>query len=344
MWSWPEKILRDLLHLAPSPPGRGALAVRAGLAVGVPLLLLVAAGRLEWGLYAVFGAFTAVYGGAAAYPGRWRHQTFVATLLVVASVSGAVVGLSDERGWWAVGAAALWGVLAAHLSDEQRWVPPGPLFLVFAVGGCAARPTSPSDVVAALGVAGGAALWAIAMGAAEERYARLERTPEHGRSSFPIKPERRRMHLIRVAVVVVAAGSLATLSGIGHPYWAMIAAVAPISVPRLRAQAARGVQRAVGTLLGVVVAGALLLLELPALAIVLTAIGLQIATELTVTRNYALAMLFITPLALLMGYAAHPQPVLGLVGARFFETVLGVTIGLLAAWVTRERQTPPQVA
>ncbi|MDT9591455.1 FUSC family protein [Nocardioides zeae] len=333
-------ILGDVATFHPSP-ARRAVALRAAAAVGVPLATLAALGRPEWGLYAVFGAFAAIYGGSVAHRTRWRHQGFVGLLLAGATVSGAAVGVLDARAWPAVAVAAAWGVVAAHFSDRQRWLPPGPLFLVFAAGACAARPTQAYEVAAAAAVALGTTAWALLLGALEERRAAVDREPHHGRSTFPLHPERHRMHLVRVAAVVVVAGGTATLLSIPHPYWAMVAAVAPISVPRLRAQVARGVQRSAGTVVGVLLAAALLALDLPVWGVVLAATVLQSAAELTVTRNYAVAMVFITPLALLMGHLGHPEPVGAMVVGRLVETLLGVAVGIGAAWLTRHRPPAP---
>ena len=45
-------------------------------------------------------------------------------------------------------------------------------------------------------------------------------------------------------------------------------------------------------------------------------------------RNYAFALLFITPLALLMVQLAHPQPVGPTLEARVLETAIGVVVGI----------------
>jgi uncharacterized membrane protein YccC len=55
---------------------------------------------------------------------------------------------------------------------------------------------------------------------------------------------------------------------------------------------------------------------------------MQFLTELFVLRHYSLALLFITPLALLMVQLGHPQPVGPLLQARVVETAVGVTVGL----------------
>lgn len=68
-------------------------------------------------------------------------------------------------------------------------------------------------------------------------------------------------------------------------------------------QLVRAGHRIVGTLVGLVTSAGLLVLGLGAVATVLVVAVLQIVTELLVGRNYGLALVFITPMALLMGTA-----------------------------------------
>ena len=82
----------------------------------------------------------------------------------------------------------------------------------------------------------------------------------------------RRVQLRRVAryaIGVLLAGSIAAALGIGHPYWAMVSAVVPISAGAFAAGLARGTQRILGTTLGVLLAAGVLLLDPSALVIVL---------------------------------------------------------------------------
>lgn len=59
-------------------------------------------------------------------------------------------------------------------------------------------------------------------------------------------------------------------------------------------------------------------------------------------RNYSAALLFITPLALLMTQLGHPQPAAELLTSRAVETVIGVIVGMLVVLIgfRRERKNP----
>ncbi|WP_036329259.1 FUSC family protein, partial [Microbacterium sp. B19] len=69
-------------------------------------------------------------------------------------------------------------------------------------------------------------------------------------------------------------------------------------------------------------------------AVLLAAVVMQVGAELFVGRNYGIAMVFITPLALLMISLASPATPDMLLRDRVLETVIGVAVGTLVAIVS----------
>src|SRR5699024_6649231 len=132
----------------------------------------------------------------------------------------------------------------------------------------------------------------------------------------------------RYAGAALVAGALGLASGLPFPYWAQIAAVVPLSAPGRPAQVERGLHRVVGSTLGIITTGFLLSFPAEAWQLVVWVVILQFLAEMYVLRNYALALLFITPLALLMVQLAHPQPVGAMLQARVLETAIGVAVGI----------------
>lgn len=99
-----------------------------------------------------------------------------------------------------------------------------------------------------------------------------------------------------------------------------------------------------GTLLGLVTSAGLLALGLGPVATVLVVVVLQVLTELFVGRNYGLALLFITPMALLMGQVVAPRPAAALLFDRGSETVIGALVAIAVIWYDehrRRRRTEP---
>jgi uncharacterized membrane protein YccC len=222
-------------------------------------------------------------------------------------------------------------VVASVLSDRRAFHPPGALFPVFAYAATASVPTTLDRLPVALGVAGGAAALAVVVGALGHASRRWPLAPAPPRPT----PQQVRLHALRNGLGVLVAGLVATGLGIGHPYWAMVGAAAPLGFRDARGVAVRGLQRLLGTLAGVVVAAGLLLLEPSGLALVLLVAALQVGAELLVGRNYALALVLVTPLALLMVHLASPEPTGTLVWDRAVETLVGVVVGVLVGATLR---------
>ena len=134
----------------------------------------------------------------------------------------------------------------------------------------------------------------------------------------------------RAGVAVCVAGFIASTLGIDHAYWAMSAAVLVVHqgfdwIRTLQ----RGVERMLGTGTGLVLAGALLALHPQGLWLVATIALLQFTVELVVLRNYAIAVVFITPLALTMSSGGHPvDDIDELLLARGTDTLIGCVVAL----------------
>nr|WP_272918321.1 FUSC family protein [Microbacterium sp. TL13] len=145
-----------------------------------------------------------------------------------------------------------------------------------------------------------------------------------------------------VGVAALLAGIAGVLLIGTHWYWAMVGAVAAVGGAHVTARLIRGTQRLVGTLVGVLIAAGLLALQLPPWAILVVAVAMQVGAELFVGRNYGIAMVFITPLALLMISLASPATPDMLLRDRVLETVIGVAVGTIVAIVSaalRRRST-----
>jgi hypothetical protein len=329
--------LRDFLHVRETP-GAHRVALRAGISVLVPQLVLLAMDRPEWSLYAAFGAFTSLYGRNHIHLSRLAMQASAGAALTVSVILGVLVGVLDSRAWAAVPVAAVVAAGGAMLSAAQDWHPPGSLFLVFAFGAVASFPHDLADVPIALLVTGPTVLFSLVVGNAGA-YLRRNRRTEPPRLAPVLTWEP-----VRYVVAVLVSGSIATAIGIGHPYWAMVAAVAPLSARGITAQIVRAGHRMFGTVMGLVTSAALLALGMSPAPTVLTVAVLQILAELFVGRNYGLALLLVTPMALLMGQISAPRPTGELLFDRGVETAIGVVVGgliiLLVAYLRRRRPHP----
>jgi hypothetical protein len=140
---------------------------------------------------------------------------------------------------------------------------------------------------------------------------------------------------LRVLVASTAAGALTIAFGLGRPDWAVISAVLVLQAgPDRRRGTVRGIHRLVGTAAGVVLFTVAWSLSPSGIVLIMVLMALQFLIELYIARNYAVAVTFITPLALLIGGASHPGANAVTLGVdRLVETALGVAYALAAMWL-----------
>ena len=141
---------------------------------------------------------------------------------------------------------------------------------------------------------------------------------------------RSRLVVIRVGVATVVAGGLAGLLGLEHAYWAMTAAVLVLHQGLDRRRTTQRVlERFIGTWAGLLLAAAVISTHPHALWLVATIMALNFLVELMVVRNYTLAVVFITAVALVISTGAHGTSDLGsLLLARGVDTAVGCAVGL----------------
>lgn len=342
---------RDLVRFAPHDESHW-VALRAGLSVGVPLAVLAATGHAGWSLYASFGAFTAIFGRADAYRRRVHTQFAAASVQVLAVMVGTAVAASGAGAWALVAASAAIAVVASLVGEAVGWRPAGPLFAVFAVATTAGVPATAAALVPALLVSASAAALSMLIGlagAVSLRRRTMPRSPSAAAGSLVelLRSTTAWTRAARYAAAVLIAGSIATLVGIGHPSWAMIAAVVPLASADAPHAFLRATHRVLGTGLGLVLAAGLFTMGSRGWALIVLVIVLQALTEMFIARNYGFAMVFVTPLALTMSAIVVRVPAGQLLRDRATETIVGAIVGLaitVAAGEHRGAAAPPTMS
>ncbi|AMN44351.1 FUSC family protein [Rhodoplanes sp. Z2-YC6860] len=150
---------------------------------------------------------------------------------------------------------------------------------------------------------------------------------------------------LRVGLAAAVSGLVGAAFNIERAYWMVAAAVLILHQGWDWSRSLqRTVERVIGTLLGLVLAGVVLWLEPQGLWLALTLGALQFVIELLVIRNYTLAVLFITAIALTMSSGGHEAPsILVMLWDRGVDTVIGCAIGIGVLLVTAPRAVAVQI-
>lgn len=135
--------------------------------------------------------------------------------------------------------------------------------------------------------------------------------------------------VVRIVLASLVAGAGAWMLGMGHGYWAAVSAGSVLQATNVTTTWHRTLQRAGGTGVGVVLAGALFWADYSVLGVIALVVVLQMGAELVVGTNYSYAIVFVTPLTLaLSSLAQSGGGVQDLAGERLWTTVLGALVGL----------------
>lgn len=139
---------------------------------------------------------------------------------------------------------------------------------------------------------------------------------------------------LRVGIAGLVAGGLALLVPVAHPYWAVTFAILILHQGGARAaQTVRGIQRLLGTAVGLGLYALVLLWSPQGVWVAVLMFCLQFAIELLVVRNYALAVMFITPLALTIASASAPVQPVSVVLERALDSLVAISIALVVLWL-----------
>ncbi|MUM17535.1 FUSC family protein [Mycobacterium sp. CBMA271] len=319
---------------------RHAFRVAGGLAI--PGAMLLAVGRPDLLVYIVFGSFAGVYGRLEPGRRRTRHQLQAGLLLSAGVALGVVLSTLHASTWMLVTVEVAFAATGSVVADMLRLRPAGPFFFLFATGATATVPSGLVSPLSAIGLCVGTALLSVLIGL----------TWSSGSNQAPHKHPLRLtpdvwVHALRYALAVSVAGGADLLLGFDHANWAMAAAAVPLAAidsdrPSDRDIAlvlVRAGHRTAGTLAGLMLTGALLALGLPPILSGALVIALLFPTELFMTRHYALAVGFFTPLVMLMTELADPTDPFRLMLHRGIDTVIGVGAGVAAAVLIGRRKS-----
>jgi hypothetical protein len=325
-------------------------ALRVALSVAVPSLLLMAAGRTDLIIYAVFGALTGMYGRSEPHQLRLRHQSQAAVVLLTGVAVGVFLSVNHLHSWWLVGVEAVLAGVGSVFADRVRLKPNGPFFGILALGACASVPTVvPWQVALLIATASAAFSILVGFGGWLRRRSWQRGAVRAVPAVTPAGHRELLVHATRYILAVGAAGSLGVLTGTGHPHWAMAAAAVPLAGADLPSSVRRGIHRIVGTFVGLAVT-AVVLLPVPwsltglfpgrqAVVLALLVILFQFTTELFMTRHYGLAMVSFTPVILLMTQLASPIDPAVLILERGVETLVGALLGIVVVVAVRRSGT-----
>ena len=141
----------------------------------------------------------------------------------------------------------------------------------------------------------------------------------------------------RMGIAVAAGVGLGHAIGLSRPYWAGLTAAAVLQGATGPLQRHRALDRATGTVIGVVLAQPLVDLHPPIGFDVAVVAFCMFVAQLMVRASYAVAVVFMTQLPLFMLDLGGADPGRALTGARLIDTLIGCALGVAITQVVWPR-------
>ncbi len=323
-------------------PWRWTQGIHAGLAMGLPVAIFTFIGHQSQGLIASLGGFVSLYCADRNTKERIIALPFVGLGLLIASGLGILSAFNE---WLTIACLILVTALSVVFTIGIQLGPPGPIMfiLISAVSNHLAAPLA----LGGAAIEGHVILMLIAIGSAIAYFvvivlSLLIRPGHRDEKAGPLPSLSMDVYFDKVAasmairiIVCVAVASVISKPLDAHrSYWVVLAAVAVLQGGNnnKRTTTLRAVERLLGTLLGVIVFEFIALIEPTGLWVVLIVMLLQFATQVVIARNYTLALIFITPLALVTTTIGHLSDSSVSVQGRIIDTISGSVIALSIFW------------
>ncbi len=327
---WSQRLHEEWRHLSriQTSDRRWELPLAAALSNGLPLFIGAWFGHLEYGLISSLGGLVLLY--TPHTPMSHRMVWLMACAFAMTSCYALGV-MSHFHPGLIVPALMFITALVTMGCRFYSVGPPGSMFFVMAASIGAFTPVTVEEVPRHVGLLAMGVLLAWLIAFFYSLVALRRRPPLPVPSLAPATFDTVVFDSVFIGVFVGLSLLLAQLLGMERAYWVPISCVAVMQGTTLRAVWIRQTHRIVGTAGGLLLAWALL--SLPSTPWTLSAImtGLAFVIEWVVVRHYGLAMVFITPMSLLLAEAASlgHSPPSGLIEARMLDTVVGSLAGLL---------------
>lgn len=300
----------------------------AGLACGLPMLIGAWLDHLDYGLVSSLGGLVFLYLPATALSHRMVWLMACAFGMVTCYTLGI---LGHFVPLMLAPTLTLITVLVAMVCRFYRLGPPSSMFFVMAAAIGAYTPTDFMQIPLHVGLLAMGCLLACAVGFVYSLIILRLRAP------LPVNPlpPADFDHVVVDSVVIGVFVGLSLLCAqalaLERAYWVPVSCLTVVQGLSLRAVWVKQLHRILGTALGLLLSLGLLSLPLDKWTIALLVIALSFVIETAVVRHYGFAVIFITPLTLLLAEAAtlgQSSPA-GLLQARFLDTVLGCLVGLV---------------
>lgn len=302
------------------------LPVMAGVTIGAPAVYGALSGTFADAMLASLGAMVFLYMNADRTASRMLTMMLCSfgfmACLTLATLSKAIPGLEPFALFFIAFCAIL-------ITRYYRLPPPGSFFFVLASCVAMAMPYEFALIPMRVGLMAMGGMWAVLMGFIYCLMIRADQANIQANTN-EIRVNAIFLESVFLAFAISSAYGFALWLELNNPYWVPISCAAILQGGTFRMVWHRNVHRIVGSLLGMVLASVIFSFHPSAFTLAVLLCVLQTIIEFLIVKNYGLAVIFITPLTVIMAeITATGMDATTLLEYRMIDIVLGSSIGFM---------------
>lgn len=313
------------------------IPVLASLCSGIPLLIGLYLQHFNYGILSCTAGLVILYLPSANVAQRMITMLACSFGFMISFAIGIIFSFNP------IISAVVLGLLTFGVqwtATYLRMKPPGSFFFIMIASIASCMPFDLETIPLKVGLVGMGAMLACLLALLYSLY--IVRTDTVSMEQIHIQTKKYHNTIASVITGFFVGVSLliSHLLHLSNPYWVPISCLAVMQGVTLEHIWQRSLHRILGTLVGLGLAWLLLLQHLTPLAVCIIIFIIQFIIEILVVRHYGLAVIFITPLTILLAEAgsvisANPNV---LMPTRFFDIALGSVIGAIAGWFIHHEQ------
>jgi uncharacterized membrane protein YgaE (UPF0421/DUF939 family) len=312
------------------------LPVIAGICMGIPIMAGYFTGYMQEAKLASLASLVILHLQSNHLATRMLTLVSCCFGIMLSFTIGSVFSFNPTVAPIALGIYAF--IVHIGLFHLQLTRPPGNFFFIMIASVSICMPFHPPSIASHIGYVGIGTMISCCLGLV---YSLLT-LKKGGTDEAPyIAPTDKQGNVIESLIIGTCIGAslfAANLLKLENPYWVPTSCIAVMQGISVSHVVTRGLQRILGTLIGLFLAWGLLALDPSTLTICLSIIVAQVLVEFLVVRNYAIAVIFITVLTI---FLAEVNPASSndsgaatvLFKTRMLDIALGCAIGCIGGWL-----------
>ena len=309
------------------------LPVLAGLSVGIPILAGYYSGNLSEGKMASLAGLVILYIHAQPVAKQlvtWMSCSFG---LMFSFTIGLVFGFDPFLACLILAIHAFAVHLGLFYLKMTR--PPGNFFFIMIASVAICMPFDPQAIPHKVGLFAMGTMVSCLLGLGYILLTARRIQPRVAPPATALDNYENLIESVTFGLLIGVGLLIGRLLDLENPYWIPASCAAVMQGVNTKHVWQRSIQRITGTLIGLIVTWAILLLNMPVLYICLSIILLQIIVEILVVRNYGVAAIFITVLTIFLAESDNvlKRDPTALITARFIDILIGSLMGAIGGWI-----------